>query len=238
MARLEADGRRRAANAAVPGCCGTLPIAKLCGDGVGASTDMMRRDATRHLWSARRELRRRTYAVETYKHILDQWPIVQHRPIILDKRQAGAAIEGALRQDQALLERLAVDTHGFTYFAMALAKLVGFDLCPRLAHLGDGKLHLPRDFEVPECLRPIARDTVPVRAITKGWDPLLRIAASVKAGWCSATYILERFGSDARGDAAVWGRPSECAHRRWLRRACFCGSSARSWRRGSGADHR
>jgi hypothetical protein len=26
-----------------------------------------------------------------------------------------------------------VDAHGFTHFAMALAKLIGFDLCPRLA---------------------------------------------------------------------------------------------------------
>ena len=41
-----------------------------------------------------------------------------------------------------------------------------------------------------------------VRAIVKGWDPLLRIAASTKTGWCSATYILERFGSAARGDIA------------------------------------
>ena len=41
-----------------------------------------------------------------------------------------------------------------------------------------------------------------VRAIAKGWDPLLRIAASTKTGWCSTTYILERFGSAARGDMA------------------------------------
>jgi TnpA family transposase len=32
------------------------------------------------------------------------------------------------------------------------------------------------------------------------WDDLLRVAASIKDGWCSATQALERFGSDARGD--------------------------------------
>lgn len=202
MTRLEGDGRLRAANTAVLERFRALPITKSWGDGVGASADMMSLDATRHLWSARREPRRRTHVVGTYTHVLDQWPIVHDAPIILNKRQAGAAIEGALRQEQVELERLAVDTHGFTYFAMALARLVGFDLCPRLAHLGDRKLHLPRGFESPAALSSIVRATVMVRAITQGWDPLLRIAASVKTGWCSATYILERFGSAARGDVA------------------------------------
>src|SRR3546814_4669201 len=65
-------------------------------------------------------------------------------PIILNRRQAGPAIEGALRHEQVELTRLAVDTHGHTHFAMALAKLVGFDLCPRLAGLSTRKLYLPR----------------------------------------------------------------------------------------------
>jgi len=97
---------------------------------------MMSLEATRYLWSARLDPRRRTYAVGTYAHVLDQWGILYDQPIVLNRRQAGAAIEGALRQRQvAQLERVAVDTHGFTHFAMALAKLVGFDLCPRLAGL-------------------------------------------------------------------------------------------------------
>ena len=73
---------------------------------------------------------------------------------MLNRRQAGAAIEGAMRQQHVELEKLAVDTHGFTYFAMALAKLLGFDLCPRLADLGDRKLFVPRGIEVPDfCCR-------------------------------------------------------------------------------------
>ena len=54
---------------------------------------------------------------------------------MLHQRQAGAAIEGVVRQTAvATLERLAVDTHGYTDFGMAIAKLLGFDLCPRLSH--------------------------------------------------------------------------------------------------------
>ena len=93
-------------------------------------------EATHYLWAARLDPRRRTYAVGTYAHVLDQWGILYDQPIVLNRRQAGPAIEGALRQQHVdRIERVAVDTHGFTHFAMALAKLVGFDLCPRLAKL-------------------------------------------------------------------------------------------------------
>jgi hypothetical protein len=110
----------------------------------------------------------------------------QHRidqPIVLNRRQAGPAIEGALRQQQVdRIERVAVDTHGFTHFAMALAKLVGFDLCPRLAKLKKRKLYLSRDLDIPEILRPCVAETVSRRAIARGWEGLLRLAASVKHG--------------------------------------------------------
>ena len=90
---------------------------------------------------------------------------------------------------------------------MTLAKLVGFDLCPRLAGLGSRKLYLPRGLKVPASLQPVVREVVSTRAISRGWDPLLRIAASTKTGWCSATYILDRFGSAARGDVAFQRSP-------------------------------
>ena len=68
--------------------------------------------------------------------MLNQWGIIYDQPIVLNRRQAGAAIEGAMRQRHVDLEKLAVDTHGFTHFAMAMAKLLGFDLCPAWTRLG------------------------------------------------------------------------------------------------------
>jgi len=62
----------------------------------------------------------------------------------------GAAIEGVSRQRTGeALERIAVDTHGFTFFGMGLSKGLGFDLCPRLRgikqqlHVQRGKLDFP-----------------------------------------------------------------------------------------------
>ena len=177
------------------------PVAALWGRGLFASADMMSLEATRYLWSARLDPRRRTFAVGTYTHVLDQWGILYDQPIVLNRRQAGPAVEGALRQRQVdRPERVAVDTHGFTHFAMALAKLVGFDLCPRLARLKSRKLYLPRGLDVPSILRPIVAETVSRRVIGRGWDGLLHLAASVKHSWSTATEALDRFGSAAHGD--------------------------------------
>ena len=199
--KIEADGRLRAANDAVLGFMREHRVATLWGRGLFASADMMSLEATRYLWSARLDPRRRTYAVGTYAHVLDQWGILYDQPIVLNRRQAGAAIEGALRQGQVgQLERVAVDTHGFTHFAMTLAKFVGFDLCPRLARLKKRRLYLPRGLGVPPILQPIVAETVSRRAISRGWDGLLRLGASVKHGWYSATEALDRFSSAAAGD--------------------------------------
>jgi TnpA family transposase len=43
-------------------------------------------------------------------------------------------------------------------------------------------------------------ETVSRRAIGRGWEELLRLAASVKHGWYPATEALDRFGSAAAGD--------------------------------------
>jgi TnpA family transposase len=201
MAKIEADQRLRPASDVVLRFMRDHRVAALWGRGLFASADMMSLEATRHLWSARLDPRRRTFAVGTYTHVLDQWGILYDQPIVLNRRQAGPAIEGALRQRQVdRLERVAVDTHGFTHFAMALAKLVGFDLCPRLARLKSRKLYLPRGLDVPPILRPIVAETVSRRVIGRGWDGLLRLAASVKHGWSTATETLDRLGSAARGD--------------------------------------
>src|SRR6516164_5072630 len=201
MLRLQIEMRLRAASDAVLAFLRGHPIAELWGGGLFASADMMSLEATRYLWAAHLDPRRRTYAVGTYAHVLDQWGILYDQPIVLNRRQAGAAIEGALRQRQVeRLDRVAVDTHGFTHFAMALAKLVGFDLCPRLAGLKKRRLYLPKGLNIPQVLQPIVAETVSRRAIGRGWEGLLRLAVSVKHGWDSATAALDRFGSAAAGN--------------------------------------
>jgi TnpA family transposase len=197
---LEEERALRRANDVVVSFLLTQPLSKQWGDGYEASSDLMSLDVSRHVWMARVDPKRRRHAVGTYTHVLDQWGIVYDQPLLLSTRQAGAAIEGAVRQSLTRLERLAVDTHGNTDLGMAVAKLLGFDLCPRLYSLRDRHLHLPRRFEVPTSIADIVQHDVSLEPIRESWDDLLRLVATIEQGWRTATDVLERFGSAARGD--------------------------------------
>ena len=116
MQRLGGGARFRVANDAVVGFMRRHAVARLWGGGLSASADMMSLDATRYLWNARLDPRRKGPAIGTYPHVLDQWSIFYDQPIVLGKRQAGAAIEGTLRQTAVeKLERVAVDTRLYAF---------------------------------------------------------------------------------------------------------------------------
>lgn len=204
MRALEASGRLRRANARVVEFQGKHAIAEMWGSGKTASSDMMSLDASKHLWNARVDPRRRTHAAGVYTHVLDQHGIVYDQPIVLNERQAGPAIEGVVRYNDSTervrLSLLAVDTHGYINPGMAISKLLSFDLCPRLRDLAERKLFLPRSLEAPEGLDQVLVRDVSLKAIRKGWDELLRLAASIRSGRVSANVALQRFGSAAQGD--------------------------------------
>ena len=211
--QIIASGQLRAASDAAVHHMLSHPLTRRWGSGNQASADMMSLDATRHLWNARTEPRRGTRAIGTYSHILDQWPIIYDQAIVLNQRQAGMAIEGVLQQQIATLQRLAVDTHGFTHFAMGLAKLLGFDLCPRLAGFSGRKLYLPRGISVLARLEPIVERVPLSRTARKGWGGFQHIAASLQSGYGSAATIVERHGSAARGNPVnECGTPDRQSH--------------------------
>src|SRR3546814_14051720 len=66
--------------------------------------------------------------------------------------------------------QLAVDTHGYTDFAMSHARLLGFDLCPRLKELKQRHLFVPRGTKVPAEIAAVCEANVDVALIEKHWD--------------------------------------------------------------------
>ncbi len=200
MQLFEDTPRLRAANDVVTSFQRQHPVVQVWGDGKLASSDMMSMDVARQIWNARLDPKRGIPSIGSYTHVSDFWSIIYDQPIVLNERQAGAAIEGAVRQEEIELERLAVDTHGWTHFAMGLAKVLGFDLCPRLKRLSDRQLHVPRGFHVPTELLAVVALDVSTRSIKKQWDDYVRIAASVETGQTSAVIALARYGSAAAND--------------------------------------
>ena len=176
------------------------PIAASWGRSDLASSDMMSLETSQRVWQARQDPRRHTASVGIYTHVRDRWGIFHAQPIVLNERQAGAAIEGVVRQERIETTQLAVDTHGYTDFAMALARLLGFDLCPRLRELKQRRLFVPRGVAVPDEIASVCLANVDLAAIEAQWDPLVHLTASVMSGHASAVAALARFGSAARGD--------------------------------------
>jgi TnpA family transposase len=206
MKRLEDERMLRLAADAVLEFMHEHPVAAHWGRADLASSDMMSLETTRTVWQARADPRRRTASIGMYTHVLDRWGIFYDQPIVLNERQARAAIEGVARQSATTdIAALAVDTHGFTDFAMGLARVLGFDLCPRLSHLRDRRLHVPRRHDVPLQLVAITDRDVRLDLIADVWDEFVRIAASIRSGKCTAVDALTRFGSAARGQAVYEG---------------------------------
>ncbi|MGB8418891.1 MAG: Tn3 family transposase [Paraburkholderia sp.] len=83
---------------------------------------------------------------------------------------------------------------------MAVSKLLGFDLCPRLRNLSERKLYLPRRVAAPDGLVSVVAYEISIKAIRDGWEELLRVVASIHSGRVSASVALQRFGSAAQGD--------------------------------------
>ncbi len=176
------------------------PIAATWGRSDLASSDMMSMETTKRVWQARLDPRRNTPSIGIYSHVRDRWGISYAQPFVLNERQAGVAIEGVLRQERMETSQLAVDTHGYTDFAMMLARLLGFDLCPRLKELKQRHLFLPKGMVIPAEIAAVCEATVNTDLIEKHWDTLVHLAASVMSGNASAVAALARFGSAAKGE--------------------------------------
>jgi TnpA family transposase len=199
MRLFETEPALRAANEALVQFARSHPIVNHWGTGYAASSDLMSLDASKHLYNARVDPRRRVHGVGIYQTVLDQWGIPYDAPLPLLQRQAGAAIEGVLRQHVTPIRWLAVDTHGFTFVANAVAKLLGFDLCPRQRDMREQWLHVPHGWPQMPVLEPVLRRDVDLELIHAEYDSMLRIVASIDEGYTSATYMLERLGTAARG---------------------------------------
>ncbi|MBU9546209.1 Tn3 family transposase [Burkholderia multivorans] len=206
MKRLADERMLRTAADAVLEFMHEHPIAAHWGRADLASSDMMSLETTRTIWRARADPRRRTASIGMYTHVLDRWGIFYDQPIVPNERQAGAAIEGVVRQSATKdIAQLAVDTHGYTDFAMGVARALGFDLCPRLSHLRDRRLHVPRSQAIPARLAGVTDRDVRLGLIVDVWDEFVRIAASIRSGQCTAVEAIARFGSAARGQAVYDG---------------------------------
>jgi hypothetical protein len=94
MRAMEASGRLRRANERVVDFQQSFPIALNWGSGEKASADAMSVDASRHLYTARLDPRRKGPAMGVYTHYLDSYGLFYDDPVVLNDRQAPVAVHG------------------------------------------------------------------------------------------------------------------------------------------------
>src|SRR5262249_33717599 len=70
---------------------------------------------------------------------------------------------------------------------------------PRLSHLRDRRLHVPRDVSVPAVLKPVVDPDVSLQQIEAGRGQLLRVTASMEGGWTSAVLAPDPFWCGCSG---------------------------------------
>ena len=105
-----------------------------------------------------------------------------------------------VRQERLETSQLAVDTQGYTDFVRGVARLLGFDPCPRLRESKQRHLNVPHGKAVPQEIAAVCVTDLDTSLVETNWDNLVHTSAAVMSGHASAVAALARFGSAARGD--------------------------------------
>ena len=117
--------------------------------------------------------------------------------------EVAAMIEGVLRHcTDMTIEKNFVDSHGQSEIAFCFARLLGFELMPRLKAIAKQKLYLPGKGSAGRYpnLRPVLTRSIDWGLIRREYDRMVRYAAALKSGTADAESILRRFSRGAPGD--------------------------------------
>jgi len=140
-------------------------------------------------------------AITVYTHVSDQYSVFASRAISCSPREAIYVLDGLLENDTILRAREHyTDTHGFTEQLFGLCYLLGFSFMPRLKGLADQQLYKLDRTRSYGKLDPLFRGTIDAALVREQWDPLVRIAASLKQRTAPAHVVLDRLAASSPSD--------------------------------------
>lgn len=108
-------------------------------------------------------------------------------------REATLVLDAILDNETELnIERHTTDTAGYTEIICALFDLVGPRFDPRIRNIGDQRIYYIG--EKPDCpnITELLTDAIKNKFIAENWDDMLRLAASLKKGWVSASLFISK----------------------------------------------
>ena len=139
-----------------------------------------------------------------YTWTSDQYAPYGTKVIPSTVRDATYVLDEILDNETELpIEQHTTDTAGFTEVVFALLDLLGLQFSPRIRDMADQRLYRV-DRRVPyQHLEPLFSGTIDRELILSRWDDLLRLAASLKMGWATASLLVGKLQSFRRQNALL-----------------------------------
>lgn len=194
----------KAANAVLVNYLHQLSLSRVWGPGIASSSDGQRFGVQQSSLLASFYPRYFGYyerAVTVYTHTSDQYSVFSTKVISCSPREALYVLDGLLENNTVLrLREHYTDTHGFTEHIFALSYLLGYSFMPRLRDLADQQLYRLDRHASYGCINPLFRGTSDKELIREQWDPLVRVAASLKNRTAPANIIIQRLANSSSSD--------------------------------------
>jgi len=193
----------KAANAILVNFHHRLPRSSVWGDGTVSSSDGQRfgLQASSLLGSlSPRYFGYYDQALTVYTHTSDQHSVFHTQVISCSVREAMYGLDGLLNNHSILRPKAhGVATHGYTDQLFGLCHLLGYSLMPRL-NVRKQKLSKFDRTKSYGCLDAVISGTVDLPLLREQWDPLVRVAASLRNRTAPAHVVLQRLASSAPSD--------------------------------------
>lgn len=114
-------------------------------------------------------------------------------------RDARYVLDEILNNETELdIQEHTTDTAGYTEIVFGLFGLLGLKFSPRLRDIADQTLYRFDKIRKYKHLEPIVTGKIKKELIIKHWDDLLRLTASLKTGWSTASLLIGKLQSFPR----------------------------------------
>jgi TnpA family transposase len=194
----------RAANALLVDYHHRLDLSSVWGDGTRSSSDGQRFGVRASSLLGVLYPRYFDYydrAVTVYTHTSDQFSVFGSRAISCSAREALYVLDGLLEHDTILRPREhSTDTHGYTEHLFGLCYLLSFSFMPRLRGLADQQLYKVNRGTAYGHVEPLFPGGIDTELIREQWDPLVRIASSLRQRTAPAHVVVQRLAVSSPSD--------------------------------------
>ena len=137
--------------------------------------------------------------VKFYTHLSDRYGPLHTKVISATTSEAPHVLDGLLHHGTGLsIQEHYTDTGGATDHVFGLCHLLGFRFVPRLRDLKDRRLATMAGLEVPSSLQPSMGRPIRADVVRQGWNEVLHLAASLKAGTVAPSVMLKKLSAYKR----------------------------------------